>query len=167
MKGSCIIGVVLLSLCCAFGNVAQISQDSVQFNLGTGEIQFNNDPVSLTELGLLIQDSYSVAVNIWADAAAGVRENRFPTYSPDTIVQVLESIQESGVEPELVRTSAITVPMRDNSASTDHVRFISESRIEVNNKVFALDQVTPEIFKKSGSPFGLWTFRNRSDFWLF
>lgn len=144
MKGVYFCGVFLLWVGSVLGNAQQISQDSIELNLGTGELLFNDEPLSLDKLGGRVGDSYSVAVNIWAES----QENRFPTYSPASIISVLETIKGAGVATNMIRISALTVPIRDDSVLTDRVCFNSENSMFVNGQQVALDQVESSLFKK-------------------
>ena len=146
----------LLRICCLVVTLAglalgipdkekqgHITQDSVELDLDTGTISFNDEPVSLKQLSEKLQESYSVSLR-------AVYFSGKQTLVPSGHLRsVLEKLDEAGIDPKLVRLN-LSLPLKMKRNQYHHIELERDGKVLLNGT----EQVITDLFQKKfkGNP---------------
>ncbi|MDF7800500.1 hypothetical protein P4C99_13565 [Pontiellaceae bacterium B1224] len=147
------IGIICLLTGVAFAmpdqsELAHITQDRIELDLATGEILFNDEPISLDELSPRIGSSYSVSFSAGVHSeskedlfitpsdvlfsAPSVSSSKGPTTcSSDLLLAVLEQINAANLSRELVRLN-LFIPTQLKRNQYHHIEVASGGLVVLN-----------------------------------
>jgi len=121
-----------------------ITQDSVGLDLGSGDLHFNDDPVSLERLEEQLQKSYSVSLG----AASFSGEQTVASSSH--LLAVLEMIDRAGIDPKLVRLN-LHLPPKIKRNRYHHIELERNGKVVLNGSEIAVADLAEEQLQ--GNPF--------------
>ncbi len=123
---------------------AHLTQDSVELDLDTGNLKFNDEPVSQEQLAERLQPSYSVSLG------AASYSGKPPVVSSGLLLSVLELIDHAGIDPALVRINLYLQPQLKRN-QYHHVEVERNGPTYLNGSKVTAVELAEKQFK--GSPF--------------
>ena len=121
-----------------------ITQDSVGLDLDSGDLRFNDDPVSLERLEEQLQKSYSVSLR--AVSFSGGKA----VVSSSHLLAVLEMIDHAGIDPKLVRLN-LYLPPKVKRNKYHHIELERGGKVVLDGSEIAVADLAEK--KLQGHPF--------------
>ena len=131
---------------CGRGQYEHITQDSVELDLDSGDLRFNDDPVSLDRLEEQLQKSYSVSLG--ASSFFGEQ-----TVVPSIhLLAVLEMMNSAEIDPQLVRLN-LFLPPKIKRNKYHHIELAGDGKVVLDGSEIAVADLAEK--KLQGHPFVL------------
>ena len=121
-----------------------ITQDNVGLDLDSGDLRFNDDPVSLERLEKQLPESYSVSLG----AASFSGEQA--VVSSIHLLAVLEMIDRAGIDPKLVRLN-LHLPPKIKRNKYHHIELAREGKVVLDGSEIAVAELAEKQLQ--GNPF--------------